>query len=1095
MSDHFPRPSLASLLENQRGRWKAGDTVRVEDYLAAHPGLADDANALLELIFQEVLLREERGEVPQLEEYVDRFPSVLEKIRQRFSLDQKPAEQTAASGDVPLNPSPTEKEAGAHPAPPGEFPRLEGYEILSQLGRGGMGVVYKAWHVPLKRLVAVKMLRSPEDAEPHELTRFRQEAEAIARLHHPHIVQIHEVGEQHGRPYLTLEYVEGGSLADRLDGTPWPARPAAELIQTLAQAIQHAHERGIIHRDLKPANVLLQKKDEGGRMKDEKMPSADSSFILPPSSFLPKITDFGLARVFIGGADSLTQSGQIMGTPSYVAPEQAGGRSRHVGPATDVYALGAILYELLTGRPPFKGETMLDTLQQVLYVEPVPPTQLQPKTPRDLETICLKCLRKDAGRRYASAADLVEDLRRFLGGEPILARPVGSMERAWRWCRRRPAVASLLALLIVVVLGAIAGLTALWQRAEGLRQDAETKKAEAEAANAEALDYFGVARDAIKGYVERVKENPQLREADLRPLRKELLATVVPFYERLTRRESKRDALQVEQAQAYDQLAEVTREIDDPAKAEEQLQAALRIFERLAAEQPEEPRHQFQRAKQHHNLGMLYSGDLARRNQSEEEYRKAIALKEDLATRHPDVGEYQQALALSVNNLGTLHWESRRRDLARTEFLRALQIQEELVKQHPTVANYKEELALSRNNFGHALLEEGQGEAGEKELNEAVRLQEEVVQQRPRDLQSQNYLARFRMGRARYVASGRQLDKAEAEYNQIIQTLEQVTRNYPSYLPCQEDLAECYEVRGWFYVGRGKAPEAETDLLKAVEIRKFLAHLQPRRLPAQNALANAHSVLATLYGRCNQPAKAQAEYQKALAILEPIPRDHPDARESLLLLGETFYNVAFQFRSSGQAETALEHYAKAQKVLDDLLSRQPKHETTRLRLLTVHWDRAAAFMELARYEEALKDWDRALALDNGQHRSRFRASRAVVLARLKRHAEAVAEAEDLAGAKQSEALNVFHAACACAVSSTAVRGDTSLDPAEREKLAERYAGRALAMLQRLHEAGYFKAPRRIKDLKTEKDLDPLRTRSEFKTLLAAVENPAKAPGP
>ncbi len=281
------------------------------------------------------------------------------------------------------------------------------------LGRGGMGVVYKAWHRRLQRPVAVKMLLAGPYAGPGELERFLREAETVAGLRHANIVQVHEAGEVDGRPYFTMEFVEGGSLAQKLAGTPQPARQAAALVAAVAEAVHAAHQRGIVHRDLKPGNILL---------------TADGT---------PKLTDFGLARN-LGGTAGLTLTGAPLGTPSYMAPEQAEGKSREVGPAADIYALGAILYELLTGRPPFRAETAAETLRQAASQDPAPPSRLNAAVSRDAETICLKCLEKDPRRRYTSAAALAEDLQRFQRGEPIAVRPAGLLERGLRWTRRHP---------------------------------------------------------------------------------------------------------------------------------------------------------------------------------------------------------------------------------------------------------------------------------------------------------------------------------------------------------------------------------------------------------------------------------------------------------------------------------------------------------------------------------------------------------------------------------------------------------------------------------------------------------------------------------
>jgi tetratricopeptide (TPR) repeat protein len=351
---------------------------------------------------------------------------------------------------------------------------VAGYEILGELGHGGMGVVYKARQLALNRLVALKMVRSAVVSRS-EMTRFKTEASAVARLQHPNIVHIYEVGEYQGQPFFSLELLEGGSLDNQLDGRPLAAGPASRLVRTLALAIQAAHDKGIVHRDLKPANILLTAGTNLAAAGD----SADSETL-----GIPKITDFGLAKYLHGSAVAgHTKSGAVLGTPSYMAPEQAEGHGDEVGPWTDTYALGAILYELLTGKPPFKARTVLETLEQVRSDDPVPPRRLQPKAPRDLETICLKCLAKDPKKRYASAQALAEDLRRFLAGESIHARPAGMLERVVKWAWRRPTAAGLLA---VCVLGVLAVGTAIPLHIHQLRTRVAAATAKVEAKDREA---------------------------------------------------------------------------------------------------------------------------------------------------------------------------------------------------------------------------------------------------------------------------------------------------------------------------------------------------------------------------------------------------------------------------------------------------------------------------------------------------------------------------------------------------------------------------------------------------------------------------------
>ena len=340
-----------------------------------------------------------------------------------------------------LLPSSSGPEAGtAAPRPwTAQPPHLSGYEVQDELGRGGMGVVYRAWDQRLHRPVAIKMLLAGDFARPDERERFEREAEAAAGLRHANIVQVYHVGDLEGRPYFTMEFVEGGSLAERLAVAPLAAGPAAALLATLAEAVQAAHDRGIVHRDLKPGNVLL---------------TADGT---------PKIADFGLARRLDDRA-GLTRSGIPLGTPNYMAPEQALGLTHSIGPAADVYALGAILYEALTGRPPFRADTTAETLRQVVEQEPTPPSRWNATVPRDLEVICLKCLRKEPHRRYPSAAALAEDLRRFERGEPITARPTGPLERSVRWLGRRRVQVAALAVGTLLGVALVGG--GLWLRSE-----------------------------------------------------------------------------------------------------------------------------------------------------------------------------------------------------------------------------------------------------------------------------------------------------------------------------------------------------------------------------------------------------------------------------------------------------------------------------------------------------------------------------------------------------------------------------------------------------------------------------------------------------
>ena len=383
---------------------------------------------------------------------------------------------------------------------------------FARLGRGGLGVVYEARQEGVNRIVALGLL-SAVDGTPVSncLPDFGAEAELVGRLQHPHIVQIYEAGEQEqDSPFEALEFMTGGSLRNRLSGAPQSPEWSARLVEVLARAVDAAHQAGVVHRDLKPGNVLFT-----GASEDSHRRAADASW---SADEIPKIADFGLAKARSlsadgNASDSLTRTGDILGTPSYMSPEQAAGRTDQIGPATDIYALGAILYELLTGRPPFQGVTVLDTLQHLAADDPIPPSRLQPRLTRDLEVICLKCLEKTVGRRYPTASALAADLERFLNGFPITARRPSGIEKCWRWCQRNPGVATLATGLLAAVVAGFVGVLWQWSQAELARERESLARAEADARAGDVQQ--GMERlQAASAHVDRARVFWQWRRGD-----------------------------------------------------------------------------------------------------------------------------------------------------------------------------------------------------------------------------------------------------------------------------------------------------------------------------------------------------------------------------------------------------------------------------------------------------------------------------------------------------------------------------------------------------------------------------------------------------
>ncbi len=502
MSDPVPSPrpssettaaipwdqQLAEILARQEHDWAHGMHTSVDDLARGFQGACERGELLLELIHNEIVLREQAGESPTIEDYQRRFPELAETLRLQWEMDQLIAgdDSWAALADSSYVALRGEKLANR-------------YELQEEIGRGAIGIVYRAWDSQLKRVVAIKRLRAGVDAPQSEVARFRQEAEAIARVRHPNIVQIYDIAELEGLPCLTMEYCAGGSLAEQIQGAPLRPRLAAQLVLQISDGIAAAHACEIIHRDLKPANVLLQGPIVDRVTSESTFRDAPRSTSFSESSStrrgdtespaaLPvlKISDFGLAKLLSSDAGA-TATGSVLGTPAYMAPEQAWGDARRVGPAVDVYAVGAILYECLTGRPPFRGSSISETLVQVRDQDPIGVRQLEPGVPTDLETITHKCLRKDASQRYPSAAAMADDLSRFLRYQPIMARRERWHEVAVRTFRRYPAVSSLaIASILLLVLIAVGSLM-FAQRLRFAKLTSEQSERAARLGQAEAL--------------------------------------------------------------------------------------------------------------------------------------------------------------------------------------------------------------------------------------------------------------------------------------------------------------------------------------------------------------------------------------------------------------------------------------------------------------------------------------------------------------------------------------------------------------------------------------------------------------------------------
>jgi len=579
---------------------------------------------------------------------------------------------------------------------PAGFP--QGYELIEPIGRGGMGVVYKARQRALGRLVALKQVRAGLDADPRELARFQIEAEAASRLRHPNIVTVYDVGWRDGAPYIAMELVEGESLAERLARQPLHQRAAAALLQTIAGAIQHAHGAGVIHRDLKPANILI---------------TADG---------VPKVTDFGLAKRLDTLGPTQTDTGALLGTPSYMAPEQAGGKA--IGPAADVFALGSLFYEMLTGRPPFRGATPLETLDQVRAVDPIPPGRFQPGVARDLDTICLRCLEKDPHLRYLTAGELADDLARYSRGEPIKARPISNIERLWKWSRRRPTAAALAALATVTILASAAGLIAHNKRLRVEIDRANRATEQAKLQRQVAIASYREARATIEKILSRLDEPSYLNL----PRREELLRTeyedAIAFFERVSAAADSADpVLQLDLARAARSAATMQLAFNRFEQAERNLGHALRLVEGLTSSQPDDVEVIREEAQVLGRLGILYNG-LAQPDRAILPLLRA----RDKLVQMLDAGSapspVKAELAWCEHNLGMVFTGANRFQEAERHLGHAVTLNRSLLGENPADLRRGATLAENLINLGHVHLSTQQLAAAETELREAVALLE-----------------------------------------------------------------------------------------------------------------------------------------------------------------------------------------------------------------------------------------------------------------------------------------------------------------------------------------------------------------------------------
>jgi serine/threonine protein kinase/tetratricopeptide (TPR) repeat protein len=859
------------------------------------------------------------------------------------------------------------------PGPLGPPPAVAGYEILGELGRGGMGVVYEARQKGLNRRVALKMIRAGADAGPHELARFKAEAEAVARLHHPHIVQIHEIGEVEGRPYFSLEFVAGGSLAQQLDGTPWPAQAAAHLVETLARAVHHAHQQGIIHRDLKPGNILLQMQNAECRMQNEK---PDSAFCILHSAFcIPKVTDFGLAKR-LDSAAGQTQSGDILGTPSYMAPEQAEGRTGAGDARTDVYALGAILYELLTGRPPFRGVSALDTLVLVRSQEPVPLSRLQPGVPRDLETICLHCLQKDSAKRYVSAEALAQDLGHFLAGEPIQARPVGPAVRLLRWCRRKPLVASLAAGLMLVFLAGFGGVTWQWARAEEERGRAEQnltyseqQRQRAREAEARAKRRFDDVRQLAHAFIFDFDDQLHRLPGSIRA-REFLAQTALKYLDKLRKDAAGNALLLRELCNAYVKVGDLQgdpqgRNLNDTTAALASYRKSLALAKGLV--QADANNIAAQQCLMHswQKIGAIQAVT-SQTLKALDNFRKALNIQEHLARR--DAGNLSKQLELlrGYRRIGSVQLTLGRTTEALASFRKSLRIAQRLFKDNPHDPRVQLEVWFSSYQFGRTQANLGQTREALASHRQSLTIAKELFRTAPNDARYRhNLAATYGVMGDREAALGRYRHSLE-NYGKFLKIMATLARAGRDDAFAQDAFAYSQLSMGRMHWLLGQLGEALLDFNKSREVYGALAKRDPKNTWFQLQLSSVHRLIGETEEKMGQPTQALESVGKCLEILKPLAKADPANAINQNNLAACYVTLGWMQERAGHKPDALVSYRRGVRMAKAQAKADPQNDII-LGIVTYGFLRIAYLqIDLGESREALESAEKGLVIRQAQ---------------------------------------------------------------------------------------------------------------------------------
>jgi tetratricopeptide (TPR) repeat protein len=887
------------------------------------------------------------------------FVVMLEQFR-----DETPADQVFRSTD-------TESDAVRS-----DIKTIGRFEIIRQLGQGGYGVVFLARDPQLNRLVALKVPRPEVLVTASLRERFLREGQAAAALNHASAVPVFESGTAGPICYIAAAYCDGPNLQQWLDERDQPvsADQAARWLQQLADAVQHAHSRGILHRDLKPSNILL-------APSDSKLGNQDS-----PEHMSPRVSDFGLARIADAVAADQTRSDTVLGTPSYMAPEQAAGSVRHVGPAADIYSLGAVLYFLLTRRPPIERDTPVATLQAVVAEEPIAPARLRSDVPRDLEAICLRCLEKDPARRYATASELSDDLQRFLEGEPVRARHITRWERLRRWCARNRSLAALMALLFLTLVTATLGMTVLWRQAASQSQLAERRAGQLAAKSSQ-------LQQAIDRLFTALADSPEIRRAGAEPLRRRLLAEAQSYYQQFLTEEPDDPALRREHARTIFRLAEIHDVLGDQQMSIELARQALDELDALADQASDYER---DRARYQSFLAnrLFRAGEfeLAR-----DQYRQVLNAQEDLSGLS---NQELQNFAIAWSDLAASELYAADTTRATAAAQRAYEIWS-----RPEIESSRSQTPRQIIAYAGCLRTLGQlkdmtGDVTESEryYREAVDLLEPHLQLDSVDvIDLRGMYAGCQQGLGIAVAQQDRFDEAAAHYARASDSYEQLIADYPNVFKYREEICGVWYSFAVTRYYTGEYDEAVSLVRQTIEQTRSLAEQYPdKRATMLDRCGKDHNFLYAALKRQGKLEEAQQAMQEALDLFAQVLKERPDWLETRIAQAEATGNYGNLLVEQERHDAAMEKYLAARRLIEPIHRQQPNHARARRTLVSSYTGPASMYTKLQQYDLALKQLQGALQFEVDRAMVGERIHEIWLLDRLGRYDEAAASIDRLA---------------------------------------------------------------------------------------------------